>query len=131
MVKIIIVQSPTSSQDAPPPLRLSLPPQTPPACSRQEQTGLSERQRSARTRGSHAGLAKLGLPWIVKLVLHRHCILQQIELIQECKHALMQQQKCTGALRTHTRTHTHAQAHTRTDTHAQAHTRAHTQHTQT
>jgi len=39
------------------PLRLPLPPQTPPACSRQDLTGLSERQRSERTRGSHAELA--------------------------------------------------------------------------
>jgi hypothetical protein len=45
-----------------PPALPAPPPQTPPACSRQERTGLSKRQRSARTRGSHAELAKLGLP---------------------------------------------------------------------
>jgi len=45
-----------------PPLHLHLPPQTPSACSRQEQTGLSKRQRSARTKTrSHAELANLGL----------------------------------------------------------------------
>jgi hypothetical protein len=119
----------TTGEDAP--SRLPLPPHTPSACSRQERTGLSERQRSARTRGSHAELTDLGLPphgCTVGIALALHSVItQQMKLRQGCKHALMQQQCSSRNAQVHTHTHTHmhrrthAQAHTRTDTHTHAH----------
>jgi len=126
----------TTGEDAP--SRLPLPPHTPSACSRQERTGLSERQRSARTRGSHAELTDLGLPphgCTVGIALALHSVItQQMKLRQGCKHALMQQQCSSRNAQVHTHTHTHAQAHTRTGAHAHrhTHTRTHAQaHTRT
>ena len=116
----------------PPSLHLPLPPQTPPACSRQERTELSKRQRSARTRGSHAGQANLGLPpqdCIVGIASALHSVvMQQLKLRQGCKHALVQQQ-CSSRndMHRHAQTHSHnlAHTHTHTDTHTRSHARKH------
>ena len=91
----------------------------------------AEGQRNARTKGSHAGIANLGLPPTVGIALALHSVvMQQVKLTgSKHAHAAAMQQKwtvthtSTGA---HTHKYTHAQAHTCTDTHAQAHTRAHT-----
>jgi len=95
------------------PLRLPLPPQTPLACSRQERTGLSERQRNARTRGSHVELSNLGLP-------SQDCTVGTA--LAFCGYAT---NKLTG-MQAHN-VHTHAQAH---NVHTQSHTHTHT-HTHT
>ena len=88
-----------------PPPALPSPP-TLPACSRQEQTGSSERQRSTRTRGSHAGLA---------LATGMQVCYQQQKAQAHNVHTFA---------RTHI--HTHAQVHTHTHTNTGAHTHRHT-----
>ena len=112
----------TSGQDAPP----ALPAPSPPACSRHEQTGLSERQRSAGARGSHAGLANIGLP-LVGIALTLHSVVMQLM-------KLTGMQACSCSSRNarvnnaHTHIHTHAQAHTNTQahTHTEKHMHRHT-----
>ena len=101
----------TTGEDAP--SRLPLPPHTPSACSRQERTGLSERQRSARTRGSHAELANLGLP-------SQDCTVGTA--LAFCGYATNEVDRDASMLQTHN-VHIHAQAH---DVHTHAHTHSHT-----
>ena len=101
----------------PPPLRLPLPPWAPIACSRQERTGLSERQRSARTTGSLAELADLGLP-------SHDCTVGTA--LAFCVYVTNEVDRDASMLQAHT-VHIHAQAH---DVHTHAHTHSHT-HTQT
>ena len=125
----------------PPPASPTPAPQTAPACSRQEQTGLSERQRSARTRGSHAAEQTLVCPQdcIVGIASALHSATNEVETgMQACSRAAAEMRRrttCTHSRAcTHTHIHTHSQAHThtgahthtRTDTHAQAHIGAHT-----
>ena len=105
----------------PPPLRLPLPPWAPIACSRQERTGLSERQRSARTTGSLAELADLGLP-------SHDCTVGTA--LAFCVYVTNEVDRDASMLQAHT-VHIHAQAH---DVHTHAHTHSHTHthtHTQT
>ena len=99
----------TSGEDAPQ-LRLPLPPWTPLACSRQERTGLSERQRSARTRGSHA----IRKPWFALT----DCSVGTAF----CGYATNEVDRDASMLQTHN-VHIHAQAH---DVHTHAHTHSHT-----
>ena len=123
----------TSGEDAPP-LRLPLPPWTPLACSRQERTGLSERQRSARTRGSHA----IRKPWFALTdcsVGTAFCGYATNEVDRDasmlsCRSnaAEMHRRAHTRArTQTHTCTGTHTQARARTQTHAQVHIHTHAQ----
>jgi len=108
-----------------PPLHLPLPPQTSPACSRQERTGLSERQKSARTRGRQAGLANLGLPpqdfLRISTAFCGHATNEVQTGMQACSHAAAGM-KCT---RTHTHIHSHTPWHPCTHTHPHTHKRAH------
>jgi hypothetical protein len=131
----------TSGEDAPPHYRLPLPPQTPPACSRQERTRLSDRQRSARIRGSNAELANLGLSpqdCTVGTAL-AFCVNATNEVDRDASMLSCSSRRttCTHTrARTHTltciHTHVHRRTHSHRRTHAQthAHTRAHT-HTHT
>ena len=127
-----------SGEDASPLLCLPLPPQTPLACSRQDWTGLSERQRSARTRSSHAGLrANLGLPPQDCTVGIAFCDyatnkVDKDALMLSCSIRNAQAHKHTHShtqylapLFTHTCTHTkHTNIHTRAHTHTHTHTHA-------
>jgi hypothetical protein len=134
-----------SGQDAPPAPPAPAP-QTPPAWSRQEQTGLSERQRSARTRGSHAAEQTLVCPQdcIVGIASALHSATNEVETgMQACSRAAAEMRRRTTCTHSracththiHTQTHTcagththkgtHTQAHRRTDTHAQARTHIH------
>ena len=77
-------------------------------------TGLSERQRSARTRTrSHAGLANLGLP-------PQGCTVGTA--LAFCGYATNEVDRDASMLQTHN-VHIHAQAH---DVHTHAHTHSHT-----
>jgi len=129
-----------SGQDAPPAPPAPAP-QTAPACSRQEQTGLSERQRNARTRGSHAAEQTLVCPQdcIVGIASALHSATNEVETgMQACSHAAAEMRRrttCTlTCTHTYTHKHTHAQAHThtkahthrRTDAQTHMHRRAHT-----
>jgi len=116
----------------PPPLRLPLPPQTPPACSRQERTGLSERQRSARSRTrSHAGLANLGLPpqecTVGTALAFCGCATNEVETgLQACSLAAAVMRRCTTHTHTYAHTHMHRHTHRRAHTCTGAHTHTHT-----
>jgi len=85
------------------------------ACSRQERSGLSERQKSEKQEAAKQALVAELCSW--------HCILWllQMKLRQGCKHALTQQQ-CSSRkdMHTHARTHTHLHTHIYTRTHARS-----------
>jgi len=123
--KIIIVPS-DERRGSPPPLRLRLHPQTPPACSRQEWTGLSMRQRSARRRTrSHAELTNLGLT-PQDCTVGTALTFCNYATIEGCKHAAASAQAHNVHKHVHTNTHTCTHTCTGTHTHTGAHTHRHT-----
>ena len=80
-------------------------------------TGLSERQRSARTRTrSHAGLANLGLP-------PQGCTVGTA--LAFCGYATNEADRDASMLQAHN-VHTHAHTHSHIHTHAHTYTHAHT-----
>ena len=115
----------------------ALPAPSPPACSRHEQTGLSERQRSAGARGSHAGLANIGLP-LVGIALTLHSVVMQLMKLtgmQACscssRNAQANNLHTHMHRRTHAQTHGHTRAHKHVHTHTLSNTLAHTRATHT
>ena len=116
-------------------------PPAPSPLSRMQQarrTGLSKKQRSARTRGSHAELANLGLPSQDCTVgtafafcgyatneVDRNASMLQAHNVDTHAHT---QSHTHTHIHTHAQAHTLTQAHTRTHihTHARAHAHAHT-----
>jgi hypothetical protein len=102
-------------------------PPAPSPLSRMQQarrTGLSKKQRSARTRGSHAELANLGLP-SQDCTVGTALALRGYATNEVDRDASMLQ---AHNVHTHAHTHTHTRAHTHAQVHihTQAHTRTHT-----